>query len=180
MFRAFVAAALAIVLTACPGEDSGHYHADTGHRPDAPLGTTGGSTANRRGSTRGPVTGLSIVRSPTWGPYLTDASGRALYALEAGEAAGDACDGSCMAVWPAFLASAGPPVSTDSLISPRLIGVVQRISGAMQVTYSGHALHFYAGDTEAKGFTRGQHTRDSWGTWYLLRPNGELVGSGAP
>ena len=110
VIRSLVVAILVIVLTACPGQDNSHYHEDTRHSPDAPLGTTGGAMPNRRGSTRGPLTGLAVGRSPRWGMYITDASGRALYALEAGENARDACDGGCVAVWPVFLASAGPRV----------------------------------------------------------------------
>jgi predicted lipoprotein with Yx(FWY)xxD motif len=49
---------------------------------------------------------------------------------------------------------------------PGDLGVITRTDGTKQVTYGGHPLYYFAGDT-APGQTKGQGVG---GTWFLIGP----------
>lgn len=108
------------------------------------------------------------------GPYLTDASGRALYLLE-GEPQGEStCYDACAEEWPPFLAPQGSPTAGAASVQPGLIGTLQRRDGSTQVTYGGHALYYYH-DDQGPGQTAGHDLTDRWGEWYLVQPGGEAL-----
>lgn len=116
---------------------------------------------------------LTSRTSPQHGAYLADGNGRALYLLEAAEG-GTECYDACLGVWPPLFGSASVTVTADSGVSQQRIGTAQRRDGTSIVTYGGHPLYYYAGDRRP-GDTQGQHVEDSWGEWYLLRPDGGKV-----
>ncbi len=113
---------------------------------------------------------LGVATSARYGPYLTDASGRALYLLEHATR----CEGACMTVWPPLFAGPAGAVSGDPAVQPGRIGTVRRPDGATQVTYGGHPLYYYVAD-RGPGETLGQHVEDAWGEWYLVSPSGRHV-----
>ena len=59
--------------------------------------------------------------------------------------------------------------------STALAGVITRADGTTQMSYNGHPLYHYVGDT-ARGDTTGHDLRDDWGHWSLLTPQGQPVG----
>jgi hypothetical protein len=59
-----------------------------------------------------------------------------------------------------------------------MLGTTMRADGTTQVTYSGHPLYLYAGDTNA-GDTKGQGLNASGGLWWLLSPAGARITSKA-
>ena len=90
--------------------------------------------------------------------------GTTLYTLKPSQTA---CTAACHKVWPEVLlpkgvtkATAGPGVSAAKL------GTVEVAGGALQVTYSGKALYWFAYD-KAPGQVNGNVT-DTWGTWYYV------------
>jgi predicted lipoprotein with Yx(FWY)xxD motif len=58
-----------------------------------------------------------------------------------------------------------------------MVSMVSRSDGSRQVTYNGHPLYRYAGDGGA-GKTNGHGTKDAYGTWYLVSPQGARVAHG--
>jgi predicted lipoprotein with Yx(FWY)xxD motif len=111
------------------------------------------------------------VQSAEHGPILADGRGRALYMLEGDASGGSRCTEMCVVIWPAYLATSGTVVAADAGVQDRLVGTVPRPGGGGQVSYGGHALYYYLGDSHP-GDTRGQRVEDSWGEWYLVRPDG--------
>ena len=102
---------------------------------------------------------ISSVSTAKGGRVLAR-NGATLYTLSGGMA----CDAQCLATWPAVTlpsqdksATAGPGVTRAKL------GVTSGPNGARQVTYGGHALYRYVGDT-ARGQVNGDLT-DQWGKW---------------
>ena len=68
------------------------------------------------------------------------------------------------ASWPPVLSPNGPPTSSGSL--PGKLGVLNDANGA-QVTYNGHPLYTFAGDSAA-----GQATGNGLGgVWFVATPN---------
>ena len=73
------------------------------------------------------------------------------------------CYGSCAAYW--------PPVTGTAAASPGLpgrIGTITRTGGARQLTYNGHPLYTYIGDS-APGQAKGNNLNLNGGLWHEVR-----------
>lgn len=114
------------------------------------------------------ATELAVADSPEMGRYLTDASGRAVYA-RSGDAA-HACDETCAEQWPPVPGAGSRPEPREPAIQQELIGVIERSDGTMQLTYAGLGLHYRGRSDPAKPPDR--VVRDQWGSWSLLFPHG--------
>lgn len=113
---------------------------------------------------------LTVAESPEHGRYVADGEGRALYLLEGGGDCYDACAGT----WPPLLAPRAMPMADAPGLQADRVGTAERRDGSTQVTYGGHALYHYSGDS-APGQTNGQDVTDEWGEWYLVTPAGEAL-----
>jgi len=117
---------------------------------------------------------LSVASLQDGTEYLTDEGGRALYLLDQEPPGLSLCYGGCAEAWPPMLASEGQPARALGPVDQDRTGTVRRDDGPIQVTYAGHALHYFREDV-APGDIRGQDRRDAWGRWYLVRPDGQPV-----
>jgi predicted lipoprotein with Yx(FWY)xxD motif len=97
------------------------------------------------------------VRATTLGSALVDSRGHTLYVYDLGRSANST-------VWPPFLTSAKPLAAG---VPATKLGVLKLAGGKLQVTYAGHPLYFYAGDTKA-GDVRGA----SVARWAALSASG--------
>jgi predicted lipoprotein with Yx(FWY)xxD motif len=91
---------------------------------------------------------------------LTSANGFTLYWFAPDTPATSKCYGSCAAYW--------PPVTGTAAASPGLpgrIGTITRTGGARQLTYNGHPLYTYIGDS-APGQANGNNLNLNGGLWH--------------
>jgi predicted lipoprotein with Yx(FWY)xxD motif len=97
---------------------------------------------------------------------LTNASGLTLYWFAPDTPTTSRCTGSCAAYWPPVTGSprAGPGVTGT-------LGTIKRPGGAVQVTYNGHPLYTYIGDS-GPGQARGNNLNLNGGLWYEVRVSG--------
>lgn len=108
---------------------------------------------------------VSSTNNASYGAILVDGRGRTLYLFTPDDGTSSPqCTGSCAATWPPLKASGTPRASGGAQQS--LLGVE---SG--QVTYNGHPLYLYAGDSAA-GQTNGQGVG---GIWYVVNTSGNPV-----
>jgi predicted lipoprotein with Yx(FWY)xxD motif len=105
------------------------------------------------------------MRSTTLGSVLVDSRGHTLYVFDLDRGTKSACTGACTASWHAFLTST-KPVALHGVGASKL-GMAKRASGKSQVTFMGHPLYFYVGDTKA-GNVRGA----SIAHWAAFSPTG--------
>jgi predicted lipoprotein with Yx(FWY)xxD motif len=112
------------------------------------------------------------VRSTSLGKTLVDANGRTLYLFEGDRADVSTLSAAGAAVWPRFV-SAGP-VKAENGAQAALIGTTTSPTGVMQVTYEGHPLYYYVGDS-SPGSTRGQSLNEFGALWYVLGPSGNAI-----
>lgn len=112
------------------------------------------------------------IRSTSLGKTLVDANGRTLYLFEGDRAGISTLSAAGVAVWPRFT-SAGT-VKAENGAQAALIGTTTSPSGVKQVTYQGHPLYYYVGDS-APGSTRGQGLNEFGALWYALGPNGNAI-----
>jgi len=110
---------------------------------------TAGGTATLRTTTIG---GVSV---------LTNSSGRTLYWFAPDTPSKSACYGTCAAYWPPVIGNpaAGPGVTLSK------VATIARTDGTIQVTYAGHPLYTYIGDT-APGQANGNDINLNGGFWH--------------
>jgi predicted lipoprotein with Yx(FWY)xxD motif len=107
------------------------------------------------------------------GQILVDSNGRSLYLFEADTGTTSTCtSATCVAEWPPYIASGTPKVGSG--LAANQLGTTTRPDGHQQVTYSGHPLYYFAGDTRP-GATAGQGLNDNGGPWYVVRTDGTPV-----
>ena len=101
---------------------------------------------------------------------LTNAKGFTLYTFALDTAGKSNCNGACAHYWPPQHgpASAGPGVTGK-------LGTTKRSDGSTQVTYNGHPVYTYIGDT-APGQAHGNGLKLSGGTWHEVA----VAGMAAP
>ena len=112
------------------------------------------------------------------GTALVDGTGRALYLFEADTGTTSTCTGACAQVWPPLLTS-GPAPMTTGAAQASLVGTSPRADGTRQVTYDGHPLYYFAGDT-APGDVMGQGIHNFGGGWYVVAPGGDEIDDDDP
>jgi predicted lipoprotein with Yx(FWY)xxD motif len=139
------------------------------------------ATASSSSPSSAPAAGSSASASTTGtvistqagsaGTFLTD-GGRAVYLWAKDGMNMSACTGACASAWPPVPAT-GTLTATGGAQASDL-GTITRSDGTKQVTYDGHALYFFAGDSAA-GQTNGQGS-DSFGAkWWLVAPSGAKI-----
>lgn len=116
---------------------------------------------------------LSIADNAGLGHHLVDAEGRALYVFLNDENGVSNCTDACLESWPAVLTE-GRAITSPGLV-PGFVGSLERDNGTTQVTFRGHPLYYFTGDTEP-GDLLGQARAE---LWYVLSPTGEMI-TGAP
>lgn len=134
----------------------------------------GGGSAKTTSSS--PVSAGSAValRTTSLGGTLVDAKGRTLYLFEGDKRNVSALSSAGLAVWPRFVATgkvkAGPGVQAAKL------GTITSPGGVRQVTYNGHPLYYYVGDSKP-GSSRGQALNEFGALWYVLGSGGNAITS---
>jgi predicted lipoprotein with Yx(FWY)xxD motif len=83
-----------------------------------------------------------------------------------------ACNGACLVYWPATV-SAGKP-RAGAGVRASLLGRTRPADGRRQVTYAGHPLYTFVGDTKA-GQTTGEGLTDFGAPWDAVAPNGRSI-----
>jgi len=98
-------------------------------------------------------------------------NGFTVYVFDAdlNKANASACNGTCSQVWPPLA-----PPSGLQIASPW--GTFARGDGKQQLSFSGHALYTYSGDT-APGQFNGDGITAFGATWHVARPSGNGGGS---
>jgi predicted lipoprotein with Yx(FWY)xxD motif len=162
-----VLAAVALFVAACGGSNSTSSKTSTGYGGSAAAGSSTPSAVTSSGGKAKVATA-----SGSLGTYLTDASGRALYLWVADTHGASACSGACAQAWPPLLTKGTPAVSGAAKSTD--LGTFKRSDGAMQVTYKGHPLYYFVGDTGAHQ-TTGQGSNGFGAKWWLLTPTGVAI-----
>jgi predicted lipoprotein with Yx(FWY)xxD motif len=114
------------------------------------------------------------LRQTARGKLLVDRRGFTLYVFSRDSRNHDACVGisGCTSIWPVLKAK-GAPVAGPG-VKPRLLGTISVGHGARQVTYAGHPLYGYIGDS-SPGQTSYVGFNQSGGRWYAITGSGKVV-----
>jgi predicted lipoprotein with Yx(FWY)xxD motif len=141
----------------------------------AACGSSGSSSSSTGAQSGASASGTATVistKSGSAGTFLTDGSGRTVYLWVKDGMNSSACSGACASLWPPVTTSGSTTASGSAKSSD--LSTITRSDGTKQVTYNGHPLYYYAGDSGA-GQTNGQGT-DSFGAkWWLVAPAGTSI-----
>jgi hypothetical protein len=82
------------------------------------------------------------------------------------------CSGACASAWPPVTSSSAVTASGGAKSSD--LGTITRSDGTKQVTYDGHPLYYYVGDS-GPGMSSGQGSDQFGAKWWLVAPTGSDV-----
>ena len=175
--------ALAAATPAAPGGQAGHatggsrmlarFQAGIPHAGRAVAGLSaaalvllGISVAAAGGPAPAPAGGT--LRTATIGgvTVLTTAHGFTVYWFAPDTPTRSDCDGVCAGYWPPVT---GTPAAGPGI--PGKLGTIKRSDGTAQVTYNGHPLYTYVGDT-APGQAFGNNLNLNGGLWHEMTVHG--------
>ena len=114
---------------------------------------------------------LTTAKITGVGSIIVSGDGLTVYSYAAETAGKIACTGACAKAWPPVLIKTGTAPVAGAGIKAAKLGTIKRADGGLQVTYGGHALYRYKGDTTG-GDINGQGAS---GTWYAVSPAGGVV-----
>lgn len=166
------AAAAALAVAGC-GSSSNPPRSSSRHTPAAsnnPYGVAPATTSTSSSSSSGGTT--VDLASNKLGKILVDSKGRALYLFVADRSTKSTCYGACAGAWPP-LTTTGKPVAGTG-VSASLLGTTKRTGGTTEVTYAGHPLYYYAGDT-GPGQTTGQGLPQFGAPWWVVGADGKAI-----
>ena len=166
MIRLLSLAALAVagvlVLAACGGSSTSSSSGSAAGDGAPAAGSAGGSGA----------TSVVGTKTGSLGTFLVDGKGRALYLWEADHGSTSTCTGACAQAWPP-LTITGPPKASGA-VRGSLLGTTKRADGSREVTYAGHPLYLFAGDSRA-GQTTGEGSNGFGAPWWVVTPAGKAL-----
>src|SRR5262249_15177450 len=108
------------------------------------------------------------VHTTEFGKALFGPSGKVLYVFGADRGSTSRCYGACAAGWPPLLTKGAPLAGAG--VDTKLVGMIKRTNGTLQVTYNGHPLYYYSADKIGKVMC--QHANMHGGLWLIIKPSG--------
>lgn len=137
-------------------------------------GKSKSATAAGGGTTTPTSSGAATVATSSTGlgTILVAGGGRTVYLFQRDSGPHSTCSSACATNWPP-LTTAGAPKAGGGATAA-MLGTTKRADGTTQVTYAGHPLYFFAGDSSA-GQTNGQGVSAFGATWYAVAPSGAAV-----
>jgi predicted lipoprotein with Yx(FWY)xxD motif len=131
------------------------------------------STTSQESAPRS-TSGNVSTASTSLGTVLVDSQGRTLYLFKADRGTKSACSSACASAWPPLRVSGKPTVGGRATASK--LGTTQRSDGQPEVTYNGHPLYTYTGDSKP-GDVNGQGLTAFGAAWFALSPSGSASGA---
>jgi predicted lipoprotein with Yx(FWY)xxD motif len=176
MTRMFSFGALAVVgalvLAACGGSGSSNSgtSSSSGASSTPIYGAAPPSTSNTSNAS-GAASTVS-TKTSSLGTFLVDAKGRTLYLWDADTGSMSTCTGACAQAWPPLTTTGTPKAS--GAVKASLLGTTKRSDGSREVTYAGHPLYTFAGDTQP-GQTTGEGSNGFGAPWWVVSTAGKAL-----
>jgi len=122
----------------------------------------------------GSGSGATVITTATssGSTFLTNGSGRAIYLWAKDTGGTSACTGACAGAWPPVTTTGTATASGSAKASD--LGTITRSDGTKQVTYDGHPLYYFSGDS-GSGTATGQGSDAFGAKWWLVAPTGSDV-----
>jgi predicted lipoprotein with Yx(FWY)xxD motif len=162
--------AAALMVAAC---SSGGGSTPSATAAGAASGSAPASAAASSAAGSTSTTGTVITtRSGSAGSFLTSSAGRAIYLWVKDPMNKSLCSGACAGAWPPVTATGTVTASGSAVASD--LGTITRSDGTKQVTYDGHPLYYFVGDS-GPGSDSGQGSNGFGAKWWLVAPSGSAI-----
>src|SRR3984957_14468518 len=158
----------ALLVAACSSAAS---TGSTAAAPAAPASPAGASSSPSAAAGASGGTVITTAKSSA-GTFLTTGSGKAVYLWTKDTGDMSNCTGACAGAWPPVTTTATATAAGAAKASD--IGTITRSDGTKQVTYDGHPLYYFAGDS-GPGMASGQGSDGFGAKWWLVAPTGSDV-----
>jgi len=159
------ALAAAATVAACSSAASSTAAAPAASPTGASPAAAGGSAAASGGTV------ITTAKSSA-GTVLTNGSGKAVYVWTKDTGDMSNCNGACAGAWPPVTTTGTATAAGGATASD--IGTITRSDGTKQVTYDGHPLYYFSGDS-GPGMASGQGSDAFGAKWWLVAPAGSDV-----
>jgi predicted lipoprotein with Yx(FWY)xxD motif len=180
-------AAIAFAVAGCGGASSGQgASADGGGSSQPAASADGGGSTQPAASASTPATAASVssgsgaaaikLAESKLGKILVNSKGQTLYLFQADKGSASTCDGACANVWPPVITK-GAPIASAGLSGAKL-GTTKRSDGTTEVTYNGHPLYTFVGDS-SPGATTGEGNQGFGAEWDVLSAAGNKIEIGS-
>jgi predicted lipoprotein with Yx(FWY)xxD motif len=116
------------------------------------------------------------VSNASLGNILVNSRGRTLYLFSRDSGTMSECNGACAVNWPPLRAAGKPTIGSGA--KSTLTSTSSRSDGVRQITYNGHPLYLFKGDSKP-GDTNGEGLNAFDGTWSAVSPAGQKVSAPA-
>jgi predicted lipoprotein with Yx(FWY)xxD motif len=141
----------------------------------AAAAVIGGTTAGAR--TTGSVHAakaatIKLKKVGDLGKVLVNGQGQTLYLFEKDKHGKSACYGGCATGWPPAFTTGKPKAGKG--VKASKLGTTRRKDGKRQVTYNGHPLYAYIGDS-GPGKATGEGSKAYGAEWYVVNAKGNKV-----
>ncbi len=172
---ALIAAALTLAAAGCgSSSDStgGAYGGESSSSSGGAYGGKGGGATTQPAAAKPSegVATVTVASVPKLGKVIVDSDGFTLYDFHKDKGTTSSCYGACAGVWPPLTTGSTPTAAGG--VSASKLGTTKRKDGTTQVTFAGHPLYTYTGDSKA-GEANGNDITTYGGEWYALTPSGE-------
>jgi predicted lipoprotein with Yx(FWY)xxD motif len=124
------------------------------------------------------ASGSALVNSASissLGNAVVGPTGKTLYLFKKDTGPTSNCSGACAAEWPPLTTSG--KITSSGGVPTSALKTVRRSDGKTQVTFNGHPLYYFAGDS-GPGQANGQGLDDFGANWWALSPSGQEIISG--
>jgi predicted lipoprotein with Yx(FWY)xxD motif len=108
------------------------------------------------------------------GTVVVTSNGLTLYAFSGDSKNKSTCSGTCTKVWIPLTTKGSVLVKSGSGLNQQLAAKFKRSDGSYQVSYGGHPLYRFSGDTKP-GQQNGQNKKLNGGHWYVVSKSGKLI-----
>jgi predicted lipoprotein with Yx(FWY)xxD motif len=159
------AVGVAMLVAACSSASSSSTAA-----PAATASSAAAAPASSASASGGAT--VITTASSSAGTFLTNGSGRAVYLWVKDTGGTSACTGACAGAWPPVTATGTVTAAGSAKASD--LGTITRSDGTKQVTYDGHPLYYFEGDS-GPGTASGQGSDGFGAKWWLVSPSGSDV-----
>jgi predicted lipoprotein with Yx(FWY)xxD motif len=162
-------AAIAFAVAGCGGSSGAQagsaYGSATG-QPTAAASAPAAPAGNRSGAAS-----ITLANS-NLGKILVNSKGQTLYLFQADKGTASTCNGACASAWPPVITN-GAPVAGAGVSSAKL-GTTKRGDGTHEVTYNGHPLYTFVGDS-SPGQATGEGNPGFGAEWDVVSAAGNKI-----
>jgi predicted lipoprotein with Yx(FWY)xxD motif len=167
-------AAIALAVAGCGGSSGGHTSA-YGALTQAKSGYSAPASGAKPATNNASAASITLAQSKL-GMILVGSKGETLYLFQADKGPTSTCSGACASVWPP-VTTKGAPIAGPGVSASKL-GTAKRSDGTTEVTYNGHPLYTYVGDS-SPGQATGEGNQGFGAEWDVLSGAGNKVEIGS-